>query len=369
MKKFTKIINILTVVIASLIIFGFGFFETIKPDIKYSDSERRLLEQKPNLRIEDIANGKFMSDFENYTLDQFPLRDSFRKIKAISSVYVFGQKANNGLYSVNGYLSKLEFPENTEKIRLSTDKLTGVYDKYIKNSNCKVYLSIIPDKNCFLAPLGGYPSMDYGSVVDAVKNQMSFAEYIDIFDKLELNDYYYTDQHWRQEKIIDVAETVATSMGGKITKDFDVNILDTPLYGAYVGQSALKFDGDEVKYLTNDIINSCSVTSYSTGSPENVEIYDFEKASGKDAYEFFLSGSEPFLTIENPRFEGEKELVIFRDSFSSSLAPLLTSAYSKITLIDLRYMKADLIGGFINFDSQDVLFLYSTLVLNNSVSM
>ena len=83
----------------------------------------------------------------------------------------------------------------------------------------------------------------------------------------------------------------------------------------------------------------------------------------------FLSGSDALLTIENPNAATEKELVVFRDSFGSSLAPLLATGYAKITLVDLRYLQSDLLGNFIDFENQDVLFLYSTLVLNNTVTM
>ena len=61
-----------------------------------------------------------------------------------------------------------------------------------------------------------------------------------------------------------------------------------------------------------------------------------------------------------------KNLIIFRDSFASSLAPLLISNYEKITLVDLRYIATDLVGNFISFDESDVLFLYSDSVLNSS---
>ena len=58
--------------------------------------------------------------------------------------------------------------------------------------------------------------------------------------------------------------------------------------------------------------------------------------------------------------------MIFRDSFASSLAPLLAEGYSKITLVDIRYLSPVLLGRFVDFHGQDVLFIYSTLVINNS---
>ena len=94
-----------------------------------------------------------------------------------------------------------------------------------------------------------------------------------------------------------------------------------------------------------------------------------EKAAGKDPYELFLSGPKSLLTIENPSAHTEKELIVFRDSFGSSIAPLLAEGYAKITLVDIRYLSPQMLDRFITFTDQDVLFLYSVSVLNNSVTI
>ena len=62
-------------------------------------------------------------------------------------------------------------------------------------------------------------------------------------------------------------------------------------------------------------------------------------------------------------------MIVFRDSFASSLIPLFVEGYSKITLIDIRYIRIEDLEKYIQFNNQEVLFLYSTLVLNNSSSM
>jgi hypothetical protein len=71
------------------------------------------------------------------------------------------------------------------------------------------------------------------------------------------------------------------------------------------------------------------------------------------------------VTVENPNGNTGKELIIFRDSFASSLAPLLMEGYDKITLIDLRYLASINVGRFVEFTDQDVLFLYSSNLVNN----
>ena len=60
-------------------------------------------------------------------------------------------------------------------------------------------------------------------------------------------------------------------------------------------------------------------------------------------------------------------MILFRDSFGSSLVPLLLDNYRKITLVDIRYISSKILEQYIDFNGQDVLFLYSSLVLNQNI--
>ena len=174
-----------------------------------------------------------------------------------------------------------------------------------------------------------------------------FMKYIPISHLLSLDDYYRTDSHWKQECITDIAEYIASEMGTDIKAEYEVKTLDNPFYGVYAGQSALPVKPDTIKYLSNSTLENCVVTYYNTGKPERGDLYNMEKAFSKDPYEMFLSGVAPLIEIENPAFEGEKELVIFRDSFASSLSPLFAEGYSKITIIDVRYMQSAILKNFV----------------------
>ena len=48
------------------------------------------------------------------------------------------------------------------------------------------------------------------------------------------------------------------------------------------------------------------------------------------------------------------------------MVPLLVQDYAKVTLVDIRYIQIDVLDRFLELGGQDVLFLYRTLVLNNS---
>ncbi len=363
----TKIKNIVTAGACAAFIFGFGIWSIVQPEKTVSDTERRPLAKFPQASAESIMNGSFMSDFEKYTLDHFPLRDGFRTLKSVAALYVMGQRDNNDIYIAEGYASRLEYPLDEDSISYAAERFGFVYDKYLKDSGANVYLSVIPDKNYFLAEKHGYPALDYTELTEQMREQMSWAEYIDIFPLLELSDYYRTDTHWRQERIEDVAAALASGMGAEISGEYEKKELDKGFYGVYYGQSALPLGAEKLYYLENETLKNCTVYDYETST--EMPIYDMEKAYGADSYEMFLSGSKSLLRIDNPAAENDRTLVVFRDSFGSSLSPLLAEGYSTVYVVDIRYISPTLIGRFVDFENSDVLFIYSTLVLNNSVTI
>ncbi|MBQ4054678.1 MAG: hypothetical protein IJD17_03110 [Clostridia bacterium] len=329
-----------------------------------SDSERRKLAQMPEIKAESILNGSFMTDFESYTLDQFPLRDGFRTLKSMAVFYGLGQKDNNDIYIADGCAAKLEYPLNEKSIVECADKFTWLYDNYIKDKTDKVYLSVVPDKGYYLAEENGYPAMDYEKLFSLLGGNMPYAEYIDITGALSIKDYYKTDTHWKQENLIPVVKLFAERMGFEFTDDFKVNTADSPFYGVYYGQAALPMPAEKISWLTSDAIDSAVVTNLETGTVGGV--YDLGELEGRDPYEIYLYGASPIVEIENPNAASDKKLVIFRDSFGSSITPLMIEGYSKITLVDIRYILSSFVGNYVDCTDADVLFLYSTLVLNSS---
>ena len=332
-----KIKDALTLGIAAAFVLMFALWSICKSDDAVSESERRPLKQFPTLNVEEVLSGRFQSNFESYTLDQFPLRDELRTLKALSVRDLFGEKDNNGIYVADGYAAKLDDTIHEDSLDHAADRFRYVYETYLKNTGANVYLSV------------------------------DFADYIDLTGTLSLSSYDRTDLHWRQEMLAPTAKALADAMGVSLTVDFTEVPLDTPFYGVYRGQSALPMEPDRLAYLTNDIIGSCRVYDYESGA--YLPVYTLEKADGSDPYEIFLSGPKSLLRIENPNAQAERKLLVFRDSFAASLLPLLAEEYSEITLADIRYLSPSMLGKFIDFTAQDVLFLYSTSVLNDSATI
>ena len=232
--------NSLTVGLLSAFVLAFGVWAAVKPADALSISERRPLAQMPELSASSYLSGKFMSGYEDYATDQFPLREQFRTLKALMGLYVFGQKDNNGVYLADGSAAKLEYPLNEGSVAHAADRFRYLYETLMAGTNAKVYLSVIPDKNYFLAEANGYPALDYQALTDALRKQTEFAAYIDLFGTLTADDYYRTDSHWRQENLLTTADTLAAAMGVALPDNrYTEWTLDRPYYGVYYGYAAL----------------------------------------------------------------------------------------------------------------------------------
>jgi hypothetical protein len=187
MNKKIRIIGAAVVALVWLGLCGFAWFQPPKAE---SDSERRPLEQFPEFTGESLMEGDFMADFESYTLDQFPMRDTFRKLKAMFHYNVLGQKDNNDIILYDGYAAKMEYPLNETSIRYALAKFQSVYDKYLAGTGSQVYCAVVPDKGYYLPENAGYLTMDYQRLFDLMEEGMPYAQQVGLTGKSISPDVY-----------------------------------------------------------------------------------------------------------------------------------------------------------------------------------
>ena len=369
--------NIATLIVFAVLIFGLAaaFFAT--PDVHRSRAERRLLARPPVLSAERVFSGVFMTDFEEYMQDQFPAREPFRMINALTRRYALGLRDVSGYFLAGGHLSEMEFPLNTQAVAQNAAHLDSIARQLFEGMN--VFYAVIPDKNYFLAPRHGFLALDYNEMMRIVHTRLEQHTYISLFDVMALDDFYRTDIHWRQEAIFPVAERLAQGLGVEMParERFTQHRL-FPFYGSFHGHAALPVRPDELIYLTSEYTENAIVytlieqnrelvfSRYITfeGQRHRLDVYNPVLFGGMDGYDVFLAGAQAIITVEAPNAQAERELIVFRDSYGSSIAPLLLGAYRRITLVDIRYIPSRMLPEFIDFDGQDVLFLYSTTLLN-----
>lgn len=340
------------VISISFIIFIVGFFVAsfILEDEVFSKLERRKLAQSPDFSKD------FVSNLDTYIIDQFPLRDEFINLNSNINRNIWQIKDYNNVYVIDNTIYDINYPLNEKLCTNFSNKINYIIDKDLKNAN--VYYAIIPDKEYFLSD--EYLKIDYETLKDKVKIN---AQYIDIMQQLNIEDYYRTDIHWKQENLQSVVETIVKQMGNTyINLEYTYNKYE-PFYGASYSKAGSAVEPDELIYLRNEYIDNATVKHLEYGEKE---VYDLEKVNEMDSYDIFLSGPSSLIEITNPSVQNDKELIMFRDSFSSSLAPLLIPYYSKITLIDLRYINYQFVPNMVQLENKDVLFIYSTQIINNS---
>lgn len=296
-------------------------------------------------------------------MDNFYQREMFRKLKTSVEIDVFKKQDVNKIYKYNDFLVEQIYPLDEKSVTNLTNKINYIKDSYLNETN-KIYYSIIPDKNYYTND--SHLKLDYDKMKQIIKANLSKMQYIDIFQDLNLDSYYYTDSHWKQEKLQNVAKTIANNMNFTINQNYNEQKVAT-FKGVYAGQLPINTKEDEIKILVNDVIADANAYNYET--KEQGGIYNFKKLTGYDKYDIYLSGATPLIEISNANNKTNKTLVIFRDSYASSLAPLLMEGYSKITLVDTRYISPKILNEYVDFENADILFLYSTLVINSSMAL
>ena len=271
------------------------------------------------------------------------------------------------VYVYRGYAAATDAPWSEKSLDFAVKRFSHLLEAYFPGSE-HVYMSVIPDKAAFMETPEGYTPAGAQETADYLAQRLP-VEIIDISGQLSLEDYYRTDIHWQQERLSAVAQAILEAMGAPVpdTTEETLCALAGEFHGSYWGKTAEPLTADILSYISTPVLEGCTVYDYETDSTGPV--YDLPALEGEDPYSVFLSGSKSLLTITNPSADTDRELVIFRDSFASSLAPLLTSAYAKITLVDIRYVQPERLGRWLTFDSQDVLFLYSVSVLNHSETL
>ena len=374
-----KIKNILTITLFSLILLSIFFASFIISDKDISTSERRKLAQFSSVTEESIFDSEFSEKLETYLLDQFPLRDGLRRVNASTRYNVLGQKDVNGIWIQNGGIFKDEGALDEKQVLYGIGIINRLTDSL---PDMNVYYSLIPDKNYFLESDKDHVRFDYDGFFKLVNENIGSANYIDILGALELDDYYRTDTHWSQDKLFKTVKKLAYGMGisDKIVpqSDYTVNELEG-FCGVYLGQSALNVPPDTLKYLTNSYTENAKVygidpevlkNDFGVEDTLSDKVYALDRFFGIDGYDVFLSGAQPVVTMECENAKTDRELVIFRDSYGSSIAPLFLGAYKKVTLVDLRYIPSMLVSEYVDLkEGQDVLFLYSTMMINKAMTM
>ncbi|MFC2034783.1 DHHW family protein [Chloroflexota bacterium] len=362
-----KYINLITTTIFILAIGGLTIPGLFKEPAEISISERRKLAQFPEISVEAIINGSFTEGYRDFLQDQAVLREDFRTIKSFIERKILLKKENNEVYVVDNNLYDKFYGINQRYIERAATLINNIVS--LINSD-KIYLSIIPSKAQML-DRSKYLLSDQNIITDYLKQYIN-AEYVSLMGLARKGNeslYYITDHHWTTEGAIQAYKLLIASMGYEPITEYTFELATDSYVGSNYGKAISQAIEKDHIYLThNKYLDNMTVRRYETLN--NIEdfdsIYFRDEINSLDPYDVFVGGLGPITIIENDRAQSDEELIMFKDSYSHSLAPFLAQHFKKVTLFDLRYVRKELILETFDLSEKTVLFIYNTTILNTN---
>lgn len=365
-KKYSKSV----IVLFLLLVFGFTALTFVWPERTFSENENRVLASAPEFSMENLWNGKFMSDYESYITDQFFLRDEWIQLKTMTEMALNKQDINGVYLGKDGYLierhedSEIDF----EMLAKSKDYLVQFVEKYAERfgtEHIKVMLvptasEILLDK---LPPFA--EGFDQNGMIDEVYERLPEGTAIDVRDSLKEHSeeyiYYKTDHHWTSLGAFYAYQAFCEAMGFEVPafEDAVFTEVSNEFLGTVFSKLNMQLSKDSMHTVTlpdtpSDIQMTVDMSETFQG------LYNDEYLSQKDKYSYYLDGNHALTEISS-NSEGEGTLLIIKDSYSHCFAPMTLGNYEKVYLVDFRYFNMPVSQFISKYGVTDILVLYNAV--------
>lgn len=350
-----------------------GVASGVKPDVKYSEEENRMLAEMPEFTKENILNKKVMNGLESYTSDQFILRDFWIKMK-VQFDLLLGKREFNGVYlGKDEHLMQVPTAPDMKNVNANLKAMSQFAKRHPEVT-----------MNALIAPNAAYVLKDWlpkgAPVRDQGKDLAYIQKYlpksmgvIDVTKTLQQHAkegmYYKTDHHWTTKAALYSFQKAAPQMGIEkplehytkylVTDSFSGTLASKSGYHKTEDQIEVYApEGTEVQYLVNDTENR----------EKRATVYDRKALRNKDKYEVFFGGNHAMVQITTAN-NTTKKLLVVKDSYANSFVPFLIPYYNEIVMVDPRYYYENIDTLINNKNITDVLFLYNmdTFLNDNSI--
>lgn len=334
------------------------------PKPVFLEDENKERTPFPTLSMSTILDKSFMTGFEDYAADAFPARSAWIGLQT-RLLLAMGQKEVNGVYILPDRLVQKVGEADTQKISNSVRAM----NEFAARFDGATYLMLIPTAaEIYRSELPiGAPTLDEKALIDQVYSQVSGLATIDVYSSLSANRdsgvYYRMDHHWTSRG----AYLGYSALSGQL------GFTPVPIDLFNVEHASHSFRGSSYSKVIYDGVEADTIDLYSYPAGPNVtevsifdgrewtshdSLYFREYLDQKDKYATFLGQNQPIITIKTDA-PGDSRLIIFKDSYSHSLAPFLALHYSEITLVDLRYLRSSF-ENYVDLDRySQALFCYN----------
>lgn len=341
-----------------------GIMHITMPDRTFSESENRVLEQRPQFSIKNLLNGKYTERFEKYISDQFPGRDLWIGIKS-DAERAIGKKENNGvILGKDGYLFQKFDTPNKDDMEAKLESLNSLASSL---KNIDSYFMLVPNSIKILEEKlpAHIPIEDQKRYIDRIQNSIvNEINFVDVYEALYAKKdeyiFYKTDHHWTSHGAYYAYRTLAQAMGFTPLDlgDFDIITVTDSFYGTLYSKSGFRrIEPDSIEIYIPKIPGEYTVEYVEEGIT-NDSLYNMDNLKKKDKYTIFLDGNHPEVRITTSAGSNRKLLMI-KDSYAHSIVPFLACHFDEIYMIDPRYYNGDIKAIALENSITDILILYN----------
>lgn len=335
------------------------------PDRDKSDNENRFLTQKPKFSVENVLEGKFETQLEDYLSDQIVGRENWIKIMS-STLNSVGYSDVNGVYILDdGRLieRKTQAEFNSVRFKNNLEQIAEMNEE-VSKSGAEVRVMLIPTAAHSYRNLANLSTNFDEEEAFIIARDTLGDILIDLEDAFVPDDnasdgyYYKTDHHWNYFGAEKGAAIYRDSLGLKqrdweaeeLTKDFKGTLYSKVLLSERV-RDTISVPGDSVDM---DV-------KVSIGDERYDSVFFMDRLENKDKYEVFLGGNYEKVDIynEEPGAEDKPRLMILKDSYANSFVPFIMDDFSLITMVDTRYFRQSVKDAVLDGEYDQVLVLYS----------
>lgn len=330
----------------------------------FSENEKRVLSEAPQIDAAGIADGSVFRSIESYLSDHFPGRELWVGANAYLENAEGRSATEDIVRGTDDWLFTAPVSDDRETLWDNMQAITTFAEK----QSVPVTMMAVPSAGAVVSdklPALHLPYPDADLLEEARRIAGNTLHWVDLYTDFCSAEqperlYYRTDHHWTTEGAYRAYCLMMEALGQSSVPhdDFTVEQI-TDFYGTSYSKSGLWLTEPDTLELWTDSDIQAVTTVYDANRADPVTregMFFREYLEDADKYPVFLSGNHARVHIETNADSG-KRLLVIKDSYAHALAPFLAEEYSTIDLIDLRYFKQQTISSWLEENPADEILL------------
>ncbi len=337
---------------AMLLLAALAALSAALPARTVSQLENRSLKTPRPPTLAGILSGSWMEHAQDSLNDQFPLRDGWVFLHALTDRALLRTERNGILIGKEGWLFERLNAGGLRTARRNLDALRlfgGAAGQEVWLLLVPLSWQISPGRLPWLCPAGDAQALaaELLSDADGIRLVWPLAE---MREQGAAQLYYRTDHHWTAEGARRGYLALMKRWGMEPAAAGE-RLLAEGFLGTYYSRAADPLIRPEA--LSFDSYENLSLF---VGDEAKEGLWDPAQLSARDKYAALLYGSAGRKTLLNPEAAGT--LLVLCDSYANALLPSLAQHFGRVEAVDLRYFSGDLLKVYDELEVDLTLCLY-----------